>query len=194
MPAPEVEEPVAEAEPEVSEPAPAISAVDDWDMPELDGGGDEAATADEPFELKLEAPEGDSEGTGGGDELLLDADRLAADDEPVGGGVAMPGRRRGLVSSEEVSVPEATGQGGGSADSGGAPGGATSSGGGGDAGSGSDAPAKAAPRVGGGATLFERMANLSRGGRSADDDDGDDDGGDGPSISIPRFLGRQNNQ
>jgi cell division protein FtsZ len=119
--------------------------------------------------------------------LLLDADRLAADDEPVGGGVAMPGRRRGLVSSEDDSVPEATGQSGGTAGTGGAASG-------GDAGAGSDAPAKAAPRVGGGATLFERMANLSRGGRSADDDDGDDDGGDGPSISIPRFLGRQNNQ
>ena len=47
---------------------------------------------------------------------------------------------------------------------------------------------------GGGSTLFERMANLSRGGKVAaeeEDDDGDDDGS---SISIPRFLGRQNNQ
>jgi cell division protein FtsZ len=36
------------------------------------------------------------------------------------------------------------------------------------------------------------MANLSRGGgRSTDEEDEDDDG---PSISIPRFLGRQNNQ
>ena len=43
--------------------------------------------------------------------------------------------------------------------------------------------------------LFERMANLSRGGRSKDEDDNEDeDDGDGPSISIPRFLGRQNNQ
>ena len=196
-PEPVAEEPVADAEPEASEPALAVSAADDWDMPELDDGED-AAAADEPFELKLEAPEGENEGTDGGDELLLDADRLAADDEPVGGGGAMPGRRRGLVSSEDDTVPEATGQGGGSAGGGAAAGGAsgTASGaaGGGDAGAGSDAPAKAAPRVGSGATLFERMANLSRGGRSADDDDGDDDGGDGPSISIPRFLGRQNNQ
>ena len=48
---------------------------------------------------------------------------------------------------------------------------------------------------GGGATLFERMANLSRGTKSASvsqDDDEDDDAGS--SISIPRFLGRQNNQ
>ena len=47
----------------------------------------------------------------------------------------------------------------------------------------------------GGSTLFERMANLSRGGKSDDnDDDKDADGDDGASISIPRFLGRQNNQ
>jgi len=44
----------------------------------------------------------------------------------------------------------------------------------------------------GGSTLFERMANLSRStAREEDDDDGDDDG---PALSIPRFLGRQNNQ
>ncbi len=44
----------------------------------------------------------------------------------------------------------------------------------------------------GGSTLFERMANLSRStARDEDDDDGDDDG---PALSIPRFLGRQNNQ
>ncbi|HQS96623.1 MAG: cell division protein FtsZ [Novosphingobium sp. 17-62-19] len=47
------------------------------------------------------------------------------------------------------------------------------------------APAKAA----GGSTLFERMANLSRGNRPEDDD-----GDEGGSLNIPRFLGRQNNQ
>jgi cell division protein FtsZ len=57
----------------------------------------------------------------------------------------------------------------------------------------SDAPAeRATPRVapgGGGSTLFERMANLSRGsGKAADDED------DGGALNIPRFLGRQNNQ
>jgi len=46
---------------------------------------------------------------------------------------------------------------------------------------------------GAGSTLFERMANLSRGGQTASDEE-DDDGSDGPAISIPRFLGRQNNQ
>ena len=47
-------------------------------------------------------------------------------------------------------------------------------------------PAKPA----GGSTLFERMANLSRGNRASEDDDGDEGG----SLNIPRFLGRQNNQ
>ncbi len=46
--------------------------------------------------------------------------------------------------------------------------------------------------AGAGSTLFERMANLSR--STARDDDDDDDGDDSPALSIPRFLGRQNNQ
>ncbi|MGN6500959.1 MAG: cell division protein FtsZ, partial [Tsuneonella sp.] len=47
-----------------------------------------------------------------------------------------------------------------------------------------------------GSTLFERMANLSRGASpSSDADDEDDEDGEGSaSLSIPRFLGRQNNQ
>ncbi|WP_369025768.1 cell division protein FtsZ [Qipengyuania sp. RANM35] len=49
----------------------------------------------------------------------------------------------------------------------------------------------------GGSTLFERMANLSRGANKPaddeDDDEDDDEGGSG-SLNIPRFLGRQNNQ
>lgn len=51
--------------------------------------------------------------------------------------------------------------------------------------------------AGAGSTLFERMANLSRGSHTQDEDDDDDDdtgnGGSG-SLNIPRFLGRQNNQ
>ncbi len=48
-----------------------------------------------------------------------------------------------------------------------------------------------------GSTLFERMANLSRG--SSDDKDDEEDEGEGEgeggsSLNIPRFLGRQNNQ
>ena len=186
----EPEAPAAEAEAEVEAPAVTV-ADDDWDMPEL---SDDEAEADgaEPFELKLEAPDGEASADGdGGDELLLDADRLASDDEPVGGGTAMPGRRRGLVSSGDDSVPESSGQasGSGSAGDGGSSGGDAAAG----AGSGGEPDAKRQPKVGG-ATLFERMANLSRGGSRASDDDDDDDGGDGPSISIPRFLGRQNNQ
>jgi cell division protein FtsZ len=53
------------------------------------------------------------------------------------------------------------------------------------------------PRLtGNGSTLFERMANLSRGGAAAAEEEGEDDGdgNDTPSFSIPRFLGRQNNQ
>jgi cell division protein FtsZ len=39
------------------------------------------------------------------------------------------------------------------------------------------------------------MANLSRSsGSSEDDEEDDDDGDDAPALSIPRFLGRQNNQ
>ena len=54
----------------------------------------------------------------------------------------------------------------------------------------------AAPAAGGASTLFERMANLSRNSGAdedevEDDEDGDDDA---PALSIPRFLGRQNNQ
>ncbi len=46
-----------------------------------------------------------------------------------------------------------------------------------------------------GNTLFERMANLSRGaGRPDDKDEDDDEGGNGAGLNIPRFLGRQNNQ
>ena len=68
-------------------------------------------------------------------------------------------------------------------------------GGGGSAG-GAGAGAGAGGPPSQGSTLFERMANLSRGSSTADkktidDDDDDDDTG---SLNIPRFLGRQNNQ
>ena len=52
-----------------------------------------------------------------------------------------------------------------------------------------EAPVKKAAQTG--STLFERMANLSRGSSADDAEDGDDDGG---AMRIPRFLGRQNNQ
>ncbi len=51
----------------------------------------------------------------------------------------------------------------------------------------------ASAETAGPSTLFERMANLSR--SSASDEDEDEDGDDdGTALSIPRFLGRQNNQ
>jgi cell division protein FtsZ len=49
-----------------------------------------------------------------------------------------------------------------------------------------------APRNQPGSTLFERMANLSRGGDRVGGDDVDNE--DGSALNIPRFLGRQNNQ
>ncbi len=94
------------------------------------------------------------------DELLLDADQLAEDDQPVQ--PVAGSRRRGLVSGSDASAG------------------------------------------GGGSTLFERMANLSRAsdddkpvtdneeiGDEEEEEDGKDNGG---VLSIPRFLGRQNNQ
>ena len=131
----------------------SAQARDDWD--ELGG---EPQRRKQPIDLSGAAPADAGEETPraaprGQDELLLDADRLAEQDQPVQPGGM--GRRRGLVS-------------------GGGTGGA-----------------------GAGSTLFERMANLSRGSHTQDEDDDDDDdtgNGGGGSLNIPRFLGRQNNQ
>ena len=51
-------------------------------------------------------------------------------------------------------------------------------------------PAPSRPAAGN-STLFERMANLSRGSRPAEEGAADEDG---KALNIPRFLGRQNNQ
>jgi len=56
-----------------------------------------------------------------------------------------------------------------------------------------DPPAPTPPPPATGSTLFERMANLSRGGGAPNGDPGDD-ADDGSALNIPRFLGRQNNQ
>ncbi|MFM5916688.1 MAG: cell division protein FtsZ, partial [Novosphingobium sp.] len=183
-PAAEPEQPVQASVPEASATEATNSfADDDWDMP---ASSAEEETAGDPLELDLEA-EGEpatGNGQGGGDELLLDASRLVEEDAPVSGG-AMPGRRRGLISSDDDSVGDlGDGDASGEKASSAPAGGSTPS---------APASAQPAPKVGSGATLFERMANLSRGGRAASDDDEDEDG-EGPSISIPRFLGRQNNQ
>ena len=194
-PAPEPAlEPDPEPAAETSESAPSFSASDDdWDMP---ASSDAAEAAADPLELDLEAEPGGESGAAdagdgdggdgdGGDELLLDASRLVDEDAPVSGGGMMPGRRRGLISSDDDSVVD-SGDGVAAPDD--------SSGASSDSAAAAPAPAPAqpAPKVGSGATLFERMANLSRGGRAASADEDEDD--DGPSISIPRFLGRQNNQ
>ncbi|RKF21212.1 cell division protein FtsZ [Altericroceibacterium spongiae] len=54
-------------------------------------------------------------------------------------------------------------------------------------------PAPSRPASGGGSTLFERMANLSRN-NSADEAEDENEEDDASSLRIPRFLGRQNNQ
>jgi len=121
----------------------------------FDDLGGEPRQRKQPIDLSGQVPADEHEAVpgnapGGQDELLLDADRLAEQDQPVQQGM---GRRRGLVS-------------------------------GGGAGAGA------------GSTLFERMANLSRGSHTQDEEeDEDDDAGNGGSaLNIPRFLGRQNNQ
>jgi cell division protein FtsZ len=52
------------------------------------------------------------------------------------------------------------------------------------------------PPLGAGSTLFERMANLSRGGPrdEVEEEGGGEEEDDSSALSIPRFLGRQNNQ
>jgi len=89
------------------------------------------------------------------DELLLDASRLAEQNEVV----------RPLNPPGSMPQPESAAS--------------TSSG---------DSKSPVA-----GSTLFERMANLSRGTKGDRDQDASDDD-DGSALNIPRFLGRQNNQ
>ena len=189
---PSMPEPVADQQTAVA--APAGLSNDDWDQ--AGTGGPDSSDALELADEAGSTTEGgygsdagasaaeDANDTGKtGDELLLDASRLIDEDAPVAGG-GIPGRRRGLVSSDDDTVGEHfdTGTTQAPAAEPTQPAASTEA-----------APApRAAKPGGGGATLFERMANLSRGGRSADEDEDED--GDGPSISIPRFLGRQNNQ
>ena len=185
-----------EAELEVSAAAEAEADApteDDWDLPTL---SDDDSDAGEPLELAEEADSaetGSEAGEGdGNDELLLDATRLADEDAPVTQSAALPGRRRGLLASGDESAAEAGGEDGESIGAGASTPVAAPTAAAAPA-SETAAPPPRQPKVGSGATLFERMANLSRGGRSAEEEDDDDDT-DGPSISIPRFLGRQNNQ
>jgi len=131
------------------------SALDDWDEDETEDEVDSDAYASLTgvAAANADTPADDNAGNGG-DELLLDAERLASADEPVT--PLAPGRRRGLVSNESDD---------------------------GDLGG----------RPGGGSTLFERMARLSRGTKPADGSE-EAEGDDSGALNIPRFLGRQNNQ
>ncbi|MEN9718917.1 MAG: cell division protein FtsZ [Pseudomonadota bacterium] len=152
-----------------AEPAPAASNA--WDAPT-------PAAQEDPFELSLEAPASVADDAAG-DELLLDESRLAETETPQAEAPEPPYRDDDFGSGYAATPAPAP-----------APSAAVAE---------DETAAPRPPRVAtGGATLFERMANLSRGGRSSadedDDGDGDDDSTGGPSISIPRFLGRQNNQ
>ncbi|MGQ7828511.1 cell division protein FtsZ [Altererythrobacter sp. Z27] len=184
-------EPVAEAEydyeeEEAAEPFDLSGMQVGDDMGEDEDGDDVNEIVDplaglrneenDPYadDLRMGGGQGGDYDEGGDDMLDLTAEAPAQGDfgasEPQQGG----GRRASILGG-------GGGAGGGAGEGGG-------SGGGG-------APAAA----GGGSTLFERMANLSRGvGRSDDEDEeeGEEDNGDdgGSSLSIPRFLGRQNNQ
>jgi cell division protein FtsZ len=153
--------------------APAVEHIEQAPPPLDLGAQHEAQAPAAPFggapEVHVAAPSQD--------ELLLDAGQMA---EPVQPRITdhhaspLAPRRTSLVSSEHQEVLGNAAQprlGASDEQSRGAPAGG------------------AAPS--GGGTLFERMANLTRR-KHADDED--DDGDDGSAISIPRFLGRQNNQ
>ncbi|MEL6877703.1 MAG: cell division protein FtsZ [Pseudomonadota bacterium] len=104
------------------------------------------------------------EGDLGGGDLLGGADHSNEEEQPVE--TPAPSRRAGILGSG-TGGDEAADQ--------------------------SDGGASA-----GGSTLFERMANLSRasGPEKGEEEDEEEDntGDDAPALSIPRFLGRQNNQ
>ncbi|MEM7780190.1 MAG: cell division protein FtsZ [Pseudomonadota bacterium] len=135
---------------------------------------DQLVERDEPVELSDNS---------GRDEVL---DSGTSDDAAAQGGAVAEGMGGGPSGGEGVAQ-----QGAGQDGSSGAPSGA-GLGTPGLAGSGAAAAA-------GGSTLFERMANLSRSSGSEAEDEEEEDADDGeaddaPALSIPRFLGRQNNQ
>ncbi|KLI64213.1 cell division protein FtsZ [Aurantiacibacter marinus] len=147
------------------------------------GDGDDTfdlTSSDEEVEVEPEmdgATADQSDDAGGDDELLLDADRLAEQDEPVEPGTG--GRRARMLGG--AAAPHDADEDGASVDT---------------ASSAPVAPAAAAVgEAASGTTLFERMANLSRQGKADDtDSEADEDDDDGSAMRIPRFLGRQNNQ
>lgn len=170
----EAETPSEDEEESLPEPADDSAFGSDGSDGFGDGDAEEEEDTSEP------ADDDDEPGEDEGDELLLDASRLAEADEDVQPGAG--GRRARMLgaaaAAQESAGDEETGE---EPAEKAAP---------------APAPAAAAPNPApaAGSTLFERMANLSRQGSPSDDEDEDDEDGDGGAMRIPRFLGRQNNQ
>ncbi len=143
---------------------------DDWDEEEGDSDSDSDQEAVSPLELKHEADGAES----GDHDHEHEAAQQKGDDE-----LLLDASR--LVEDDAPVSPAIPGRRRGLVS--------------GDGGGNSDTGKPSRLTGGGGTTLFERMANLSRSGRANESDDSDDDGNEeGSAISIPRFLGRQNNQ
>jgi cell division protein FtsZ len=143
------------------DPEAGAPGTEDWGDPaeyDEEGEGEDA--------LELTAEDAGEPPASGNDELLLDASRLAEQDEPMQS--PLVGRRRGILGSgsgEDEAAPEVPQR--------------------------RANPAPAAT----GSTLFERMANLSRANSgNADEEEEEEESGGGSALRIPRFLGRQNNQ
>ncbi len=139
---------------------------------EFGGAGSENGWAEDRPTLDLSGDMAERSGRGQ-DEFALGGSQ-GASDSPL---ATKPGRKRPLTPGEGADG-DGSGEGSGHG------------GGGGQGGTGGSASLP-------GNTLFERMANLSRGSQPTDadeDDEDDDDGGSGGGLNIPRFLGRQNNQ
>ena len=191
MPAPE---PVADEPFELA--MDAVEPAEDIYEPEAEL--DDEPTG-EPFDLsgmQLGDEMGEDEEDDDVDGIVDPLAGLRNDDDDGYGEFGGSGQGYGSEPSDEpMDLTEEAGSGAGAAepvasDDAAQPGGRRASilGGGGAGG------AAAGAAAGGGSTLFERMANLSRGVERTEDEDEDDDDAGGSSLSIPRFLGRQNNQ
>ena len=214
-PAPYAAPMTASAAPTLDLGATAAADEDDEDMLDLaevaddEGEGDGAYGSAAPFELsgmKAEDGYGDEyeddvddivdplaglrgadeasgygQGVGGDDDDALDLDESYADTRKPAGGASRPPVQDDLLASADRLAaedrPVEARLGGGRRR--GLLGGGESGGGGGAT---------------SGSTLFERMANLSRSTAREEEEDDEGDSDDGPALSIPRFLGRQNNQ
>jgi cell division protein FtsZ len=165
----------ADGESDAEEPAALDLTLSDEAADEV--AGDDAGTDEGALDLNAVAPEPESTD-------------VASEAQPKIGG-----RRRGLLggASAEAEAASAADQAPATPAPEAAPAPAPQQPAGGGGGGGIGGGVAAA-----GSTLFERMANLSRGADKGQDsnvdDDDDEDDDDGSSLSIPRFLGRQNNQ